>query len=122
MDHHTMTRSARSRTALLVLALLGPLAAACVEPESAIALHHAGHGTERVYKATFEEAWTAAHVALRHAQAGTPEDHRDQGFVITNHPESEAPSFLTQVGIWLTPRGPDETLVSVVIMSGGAMT
>jgi hypothetical protein len=115
-----MITCSRSRASLVVLALLGPLAAACVEPESAIALHRHGHGTERVYAATFEEAWIATHVALRRDQAGTPEDHRDQGFVITNHPSSQAPSLLSQVGVWVTPRGPNETLVSVVVITGTA--
>jgi hypothetical protein len=111
-----------SHTCLLVLASLAPFAAAaCVsnpEPKSAIALHRDGHGTKRIYDVSFDDAWKAAHIALHWDKAGTPEDHLDQRFVVTNHPSSDAPSFLEQVGVWLEPMNANKTRVSVVVMSG----
>jgi hypothetical protein len=112
---------ASSSTLLLSLAL--SLAAGCSpDPVSAISAHNAGHGTAAIYDATFDEAWRAAHIALKWDQAGTPEDHPDRQFVITNHPTSEAPSFIDQVGVWFEPMGPMKTRVSVVVMSGQETT
>jgi hypothetical protein len=112
---------ASSSTLLLSLAL--SLAAGCSpDPVSAIAAHNAGHGTAAIYDATFDEAWKAAHIALKWDQAGTPQDHPDGQFMITNHPTSEAPSFIDQVGVWFEPMGPLKTRVSVVVMSGQETT
>jgi len=107
-------------SALLVLLALAP--GCSREPMSAIAAHNAGHGTAEVYDASFDEAWKAAHIALHWDQAGTPEDHPERQFVITNHPSSDAPSFLDQVGVWFEPIGPMKTRVSVVVMTGQEST
>lgn len=98
--------------------VLSSLGAGCAfSPLSAIAAHREGRGTTEIYDATFDEAWTAAHIALAWDGAGTPEDHPERQFVITNHPSSEAPSFNDQVGIWFRPLGPHRTRVSVVVMT-----
>jgi hypothetical protein len=107
-------------SALLVVLWLAP--GCSPEPVSAIAAHNAGHGTAEIYDASFDEAWQATHIALKWDQAGTPEDHLERQFMVTNHPSSEAPSFLDQVGVWFEPVGPRKTRVSVVVMSGQATT
>ena len=75
-----------------------------------------------VADASLDDTWKAAHLVLRKDKLGTPDDHLSEGYVVTNHPASEAPSYLDQVGIWFEPMNPNKTRVSVVIMSGSETT
>jgi hypothetical protein len=114
-------RIAAALCCLLGLLLLAP---ACDNPEriSAFAVHRAGHGTAKLYDASFDETWAAAHVAFREERIGTIEEHLwdspSEPFVITNPPASKAPGVPDQVGVWFLPEGPRRTLVKVVVMSG----
>jgi hypothetical protein len=110
-----MRIASMSSLALLVLSLT--VVGCGVTPMSAIAAHREGYGTTKIYDATFDQAWQAAHIALAWDGAGTPEDHPERQFVITNHPASEGPSFNDQVGVWFRPLGPYKTRVSVVVMT-----
>jgi hypothetical protein len=110
------------RTPVLVssaLLALSVFATACErDPLTAISAHSAGHGKAAIYDASFEDAWRAAHVALRWDDAGTPQDHFDDRFVVTNNPTSEGPSLSDQVGVWFESVDANKTRVSVVVITG----
>jgi len=72
--------------------------------------HDTGKGTLRVYDATFDQAWSAAHAAISWNQVGAPTDHLDARYLITD------PTKFDQIGIWLQPQGADKTQVSVVVI------
>lgn len=78
--------------------------------------HANGAGLVRTYDVGFDTAWQAAHAALRWSGAGTPTDHLDQHYVVTNDPSSPAPSYGQQVGIWLEPLASTQTRVNVVVL------
>jgi hypothetical protein len=113
------------RTALLTapafvfaLAALPALQGCERDPLTAAAAHQAGHGNAAIYDASFDEAWRAAHVALKWDDAGTPQDHLDGRFVVTNNPSSAGPSLSDQVGVWFEPMDGQKTRVSVVVITG----
>lgn len=106
-----------------VFVLLALTAGCGVNPPTAIAAHRAGRGTVKVYDATLEDAWMAAHRALRWEHNGTPEDHLYDApfepFIVTYDPDwGPPPGDRDQVGVWFLPEGPTRTLVKVVVMSG----
>ncbi len=78
--------------------------------------HASGAGTVKTYDVGFDTAWQAAHAALRWSGAGTPQDHLDQHYVVTNDPSSSAASYGQQVGIWLEPLAATQTRVNVVVL------
>jgi hypothetical protein len=98
------------------------LAAGCRESVGVIAAHNNGKGKGAIYDASLDDTWKAAHIALRWDEAGTPEDHLEQGYIITNHPGSAAPSSNDQVGVWFDAMNPTKTRVSVVVMGGTETT
>ena len=53
---------------------------------------------------------TAAHAAVAWNGVGEATDHADEHYLITS------PVHFDQIGIWLTPQGPQSTLVTVVVI------
>jgi hypothetical protein len=104
--------------AALGVALIGSvLALACSRDRIDVQHAHAnGAGLVRTYDVGFDTAWRAAHEALRWSGAGTPTDHLDQHYVVTNDPSSPAPSYGQQVGVWLEPLAATQTRVTVVVL------
>ena len=106
------SRNRTSRRAVVVAALaLAPLIVACnaarIDAKSA---HDTGGGRSRVYPASYEQAWTAAHAAVSWNRAGAAIDHADEHYFITDDQTYD------QVGVWLLPLGTDSTKVTVVVM------
>ena len=114
-----MRASSLSSLIALSLVLIGT---GCRESVGVIAAHDNGKGKNAIYDATLDDSWKAAHIALRWDQAGTPEDHQDKGYVITNHPGSAASSMTDQVGVWFESMNASKTRVSVVVMTGSEST
>lgn len=73
-------------------------------------VHDTGGGRARVYSATYEQTWTAAHAAVSWNRAGAAIDHADEHYFITDDETYD------QVGAWLLPLGTDATKVTVVVM------
>jgi hypothetical protein len=113
--------SATSVSSVIAFAVLA-FASGCREPVSVVSAHAQGKGTAAVYDASLDQTWAAVHAALRWDSAGTPEDHPNQGYIVTNHPGSDAPSANDQVGVWFEPMNAQKTRVSVVVMSGSEST
>jgi hypothetical protein len=80
---------------------------ASLEAKSA---HDQGKGTTRVYDATNDQTWSAAHVAISWNEVGTPTDHPEGHYLLTD------PKHFDQIGIWLQPEGADKTRVNVVVI------
>ena len=80
------------------------------EPVSAIAAHNAGHGTAEIYDASFDEALARPLISRSNGTQGRHPGGSPRAAIrtITNHPTSEAPSFLDQVGVWFEPIGTEE--------------
>jgi hypothetical protein len=104
--------------AFLGAALIGSvLALGCGTDRIDVQHAHAnGAGLVKTYDVGFDTAWQAAHAALRWSGAGTPQDHLDQHYVVTNDPSSAASSYGQQVGIWLEPLAATQTRVNVVVL------
>jgi hypothetical protein len=92
---------------LVGFGLLGCASGTSLDAKSA---HDTGKGTLRVYAATYDQAWAAAHAAISWNGVGAPTDHTDLHYVITD------PTRFDQIGIWLEPEGTDKAHVTVVVI------
>jgi hypothetical protein len=98
---------ARSVVTLASIAVLtGCGAETKIDAKSA---HDTGHGTVRDYEGTYDQIWAAAHAAISWNEVGTPTDHPDEHYLITD------PAKFDQIGIWLEPSG-TKSKVSVVVI------
>jgi hypothetical protein len=72
--------------------------------------HDQGKGNRKEYEATFDQAWAAAHAAIKWNEVGGAQDHADDHYIITD------PARYDQIGIWVDPEGANKTLVNVVVI------
>jgi hypothetical protein len=87
--------------------------------ESPKSAHDAGRGTARVYQATFDQAWSAAHSVIHDDAGGTPVDYQGEAgeaYVITKADSQSTAYDDTQIGVWVVPMANDEVRVSVVVI------
>ena len=85
-------------------------AAACGDSVlDAKSAHDSGKGTIVAYDAPYDQVWAAAHAAVRWNGAGTPADHSDQHYFITD------PAHFDQIGVFIEPEG-DKSRVTVVVI------
>jgi hypothetical protein len=95
----------------LAVALLASAASACDPVRfDAKSAHDSGAGKAGLYDATYEQAWAAAHAALRWSPVGDVIDHPDEHYLITDDVHFD------QVGMWFLPFGPNQTQVKVVVI------
>jgi hypothetical protein len=98
-----------TRLLLLTSTFVGSLLLGACGDLDAKSAHDAGKGTARVYDATTDQAWTAAHAAVTWNHVGAATDHADEHYFVTD------PTHFDQIGVWLTAEG-DKTRVSVVVI------
>jgi hypothetical protein len=104
-----------TRSLILACSLLGSVLVggcgndATLEAKSA---HDQGKGTRQVYDATNDQAWAAAHAAIKwnENQVGVPTDHPDDHYILTD------PAHFDQLGIWVEPDAAGKTRVTVVVI------
>jgi hypothetical protein len=69
-----------------------------------------GKGNKHVYDASRDQAWEAAHAAIRWNNVGTITDHAEDRYMITD------PTHFDQIGIWVTSKAAGKTEVTVVVI------
>jgi hypothetical protein len=99
------------QAAAVGIVAFAPLVVACNAARiDAKSVHDTGGGRARVYSASYEQAWTAAHAAVTWNRAGAANDHAEEHYFVTDDQTYD------QVGVWLLPLGTDSTKVTVVVM------
>ena len=102
----------RTRSSHLAVAVaFAPIVVACNAARiDAKSVHDTGGGRARVYSASYEQTWTAAHAAVSWNRAGAAIDHANEHYFITDDQTYD------QVGVWLLPLGTEVTKATVVVM------
>jgi len=94
--------------------LIGICLTGCATVGDVVRSRERGEGTSKVYPVNADPAWDIAKTVFRWERTETVEEHRSEGYMLTNSEESLI-SWGALIGVWIEPVNHDSTRVTFVV-------